>query len=165
MNNEHNKKISKALWLILAIVVVFFFMSAGLLKITGFNLFGIDFGFNKEDNKQDDGPVIVQSSIKDLEIREFYPEIEIFSKNSSNATVRFIIDNWLKCPYNITVEFFYEDKYVGKWFNISTESYDINKVENSYYSYQPIFDNIGNWKTQLIVDYSFNGVKSKKSKT
>lgn len=162
---ENNSKITI---IVVLLILIFIGIFAGILKITGFNLLGIDFGFNndKNNNQPVNEPVVIQPpQIKDLEIKEFYPEMEIFPKNSSNATVKFIIYNGLKIPYNITVEFFYEDKYIGKWFNVSTEIYDVNKEENNYYSYQPIFDNVGDWKVQLIIDYSFMGVPFKKSKT
>jgi len=150
--------------LIFFLVFLLFLTSIGILKINGFSVLGINFSPNNLESKNN--PVVSSSNnIKDIEIKEFYPELEIFSANTDNATVRFLVENGLHIPYNITVEYYYGETYVNRWFNLSTEIYNETKTDNPYYSFIPVLNSIGNWSAQLYIDYFYQDNSFRKSKT
>ncbi|MFA5855776.1 MAG: hypothetical protein WC867_00320 [Candidatus Pacearchaeota archaeon] len=152
-----------------AIIILFLFLLiilgvGGILSFSGeveFLGIGIKIPFlknlfsNDEDsiNFTTDGPKIIRlNPIKDISIKEiktrkniFYPGEEVF--------IDFEINNSLNIPYNITVNWFKEDKRYNGWKNVSTNWYNSSDITNYYYSNIKVYET-GDWEVQVIIDYN-----------
>ena len=156
------KKKTKIIFLVILILLV----ATGILKINNISLFGIGFAINEDEKSPTTIPSPPQKeNIKDIEIISFYPELEYFSTNTDNATVNFLIENNLHVPYNLTVEFYFGDRYINKWSNTSTKIYPESFTKNYYYSFIPTLNLVGDWTAQLSIEYTYQNKTFRKSKT
>lgn len=124
----------------------------GIIQITGtgtilgFNI-KIPF-FSQETNPPN--PVIVTH--QKIEIISFSPQKQIYS-TGEKAYVKFIVENTYNLPYDISVNWFFNDSRYNQWNNKSTEIYNTSKRINPFESWISLGDNVGEWEVQLLINY------------
>lgn len=141
------------------ILIIFIFLlliALGIVQLTGTGtIFGFDikipFLTSGGNNPSINNP---PESIPSPEIKiiSFESQKEIYSLNES-AYVEFEIKNTLGIPYNLSVNWFFNNSRYGNWTNKSTEIYNVSIVRNLFYSYIPIYEK-GDWSVQLLIDYN-----------
>ncbi len=153
--------------LIILLLIILFFCAGvlGWLQFTGeINIYGfiikVPFLSNLFSNGENsinmtisEPQIIIINPSKDLSVTEIKTRKSIYYPGE-NVYVDFVINNTLKVPYNISVNWFTNNKRYDGWKNISTDWYKIDDINNPYYSNLQIYET-GDWDVQVIVDYKY----------
>ena len=95
----------------------------------------------------------------EIEINSFKTRQEIYQPGDM-VFVDFKITNELNRPYNITVEWFFNNTRYNGWYSKSTDVYDTSIQENIWYSNITI-NKHGDWEAYLNINYTYqNETKS-----
>lgn len=154
------------MWIIFVIILIYLFGAPSSINIPGF---GWDL------NKQNNEPIIINQPItskvnegdlieKELKIESLKPRKDIYAP-SETAYVDVRVKNDLKVEYNITVEWFNNDKRYKGWFNKSTETYGVNIINNEYWSSYGSLNRGGEWLVQVTIEYMLNNKTISKGST
>jgi len=142
-------KLTKQIYMVLLFLLL---IGLGIIQVTGTGtFFGIDINvplFNPETNS----PVLVIGIPQDIRIISFISQKEIYSPGET-ARVKFIIENNHNLPYNISVNWFFNNSRYWEWKNNSIENYNPSEKENIFESWLPVGNNIGKWEVQLLISY------------
>lgn len=92
---------------------------------------------------------------REIKIESFELTQAIYAPGDT-AQVDFKIKNTLGVPYNITVNWFYDDERRKGWEAESTEYHNITETQNTWWSNITVYY-IGDWTVQLVVKYSIEG--------
>lgn len=114
----------------------------------------------------EDNPIPTQPmepQIKDIIIEKLEPRQQVY-KPKDIAYVDFEIENTLGVPYNLTVDWLFNDTRHKGWFNVSTDVYEVNRELNLWWSNYPAKKALGEWKVHLYIEYGFNNRSFSKDK-
>lgn len=110
-------------------------------------------------------PAAIKPEPKDIIIESLKTRQEIY-KPGDEALVDFVIKNTLKVPYNLTVDWLFDNHRYHGWSNTSTEFHNITDVTNNWWSDYPLVeDNSGEWEIHLVISYELNNKMYTKDKT
>ncbi len=93
----------------------------------------------------------IQPTIFDITIDKFESRQNIYQPDDT-ARVDFEITNTLNVPYNISVDWLYNNTRYHGWTNASTEYYNTTQQKNYWYS-SYIIQQSGNWEAHLVLKY------------
>ena len=71
------------------------------------------------------------------------------------AFVDFVIINELEIPYNVSVDWLFNNTRYHGWTNESTNIYDTTQKDNTWWSSYTIYEQ-GEWEAHLVVNYNVN---------
>jgi hypothetical protein len=81
------------------------------------------------------------------------------------AYVDFVINNTLKVPYNITVDWLFNNTRYHGWSTMSTSNYSVNQEVNNWWSNYPGKKAVGLWEVHLQIVYQINNQTFTKDET
>jgi len=113
-----------------------------------FELSWVQSGSKSQSNQQSTVPL-------DIIINSFKTRQEIYYSGDI-AYVDFEITNTLNIPYNITVDWIYNNsiRHIG-WSNISTNSYNTTIQKNNWKSWYQVQE-VGDWESHVIITYNIS---------
>ena len=90
----------------------------------------------------------------DIRIVDLTVDKPVYLKDNKVA-VNFYVYNQLGIPYNVTVDWLYENRSKHGWFNVSTEVWDLSFADNNWTSwYYPTM--VGNWQAYVQIEFVYN---------
>ena len=118
--------------------------------------FEVTWNSANEDIQQESIMESSQTNIRsDITIESFEPRHEIY-KPGDEAFVDFVIINELEIPYNVSVDWLFNNTRYHGWTNESTSIYNTTQKDNIWWSSYMIYRQ-GEWVAHLVVNYSLNG--------
>lgn len=141
-------------WVILAAIVIGIF----LLLLLG-NPSEITYGPFTWKTQEEPLTTPQVSKTPKIEINSFKTKQEIYQPGD-RVLVDFKITNELNRPYNITIEWFFNNTRYNGWYTKSTDVYDTSIQENIWNSSITI-NKTGDWEAYLNINYTYqNETKS-----
>lgn len=154
----------KAIWIVAIIILMFLIVQYGTpteIKFIGTPPF-VEITWKTKELPPP--PQIIPPSefkTKNIEIEYLKPTQQIF-RIGDDAKVEFNIINTLAIPYNLTVDWLYNETRYHGWFNQSTDLYDVERTGNFYESWYGPIQLKGDWTVHLIIEYELNNHTSSK---
>lgn len=144
---------------ILIIVILVILAILGIIHFTGeANILGFQIKIpsliNEEPIPKNNITMINPSNNLKIDIKYLDSRQKIYSPDDI-AYIDFEIINTLKIPYNITVNWFFNNTRYNGWSNTSTEIYNVNQEDNTFWSSYPVLYK-GEWEVQLMINYQIN---------
>lgn len=143
---------------VIGILIIFLLLSFGF-NLKSINIFGLQFekqqGFGEAQAQQANitAPIQTHNVTPDITIDQFELEQSVYA-TEENATATFIVSNNLGLPYNITVNWFFNETRYSGWQTLSTKYYSEKDTTNSYRSWYRVTQR-GIWQVQLLVKFDF----------
>ena len=150
-----------------AILVLFLIVQYG--TPTEFKLIGtppfIEVTWKTDSNINPPEPVVIKAEPKNIIIESLETRQTIY-KPGKEAFVDFVIKNNLGIPYNLTVDWIFDNQRFHGWNNVSTEFHNTTKVINNWWSNYPLIaDKAGEWEVHLVISYELDNKTYSKDET